>query len=306
MKNILLSFVFIIISLSGNGQTVYPFPQPGTMQGIIYITWGTQYNKSFKYIGDTIMGSYTYNKFRMPFVPSKPPKPYTFCTRYDNGKVYQTPWTPGVECTESEELKYDFNMELGDTFYNPGLKGNVVVDSISTIILLNGQQRKYMKLTGIDSGIFGYYGRESHWIDGIGDIEYGFFYYESVSTDGGFDALICHRDSSGLLYIGQKNNYYNLDCDSLLGIATGINEREKISSFTIHPNPTTGRFQLTMAGGSVSRTQLFIYNVLGEIIYHSLLTTHNSQIDISNYFKGIYFIKIINGDDLFVAKIIYQ
>jgi len=85
-----------------------------------------------------------------------------------------------------------------------------------------------------------------------------------------------------------------------------VNE-EVNEDITIHPNPSTGRFQLTMAGGgSVSRTQVFIYNVLGEIIYQSEITTPQSEIDISNQSKGIYFVKVISGDEVFVDKIVYQ
>ncbi len=55
------------------------------------------------------------------------------------------------------------------------------------------------------------------------------------------------------------------------------------------------------------QTSVYLYNVLGELLYQDENITNNIlYFDISDFFKGIYFVKVIKGNDMFVAKVIYQ
>ena len=73
---------------------------------------------------------------------------------------------------------------------------------------------------------------------------------------------------------------------------------------TIVPNPNTGSFTLI---STVNNNQVFIYDLLGNLIHHQVATSLNEQIDISSHPKGIYFVKIQTEDGkVEVQKVVYQ
>ena len=76
----------------------------------------------------------------------------------------------------------------------------------------------------------------------------------------------------------------------------------------VYPNPNPGQFTLLMLPDVVkTETSVYLYNVLGEVIYkNDKINKPYLTIDISKHNKGIYFVKIISGDDFFFDKIIYQ
>jgi hypothetical protein len=89
--------------------------------------------------------------------------------------------------------------------------------------------------------------------------------------------------------------------------ALGIDEISPEMSFSIFPNPSSGKFQVAIDGSQFSkRCTLEIYNICGEQIYQSVITNSKSEIDLSNYANGIYFVKCSNGQTLLTAKFIKE
>lgn len=103
-----------------------------------------------------------------------------FFVRYEAGRVFINRGECGME-----RLLYDFSLEVGDTFSNFQYE-NIVVDSVSTFTLENGEIRKYIVF---DNGI--------KWVDGIGDLLYG-FRYEEQSAFGKY--LLCVANHEGQLF----------------------------------------------------------------------------------------------------------
>ncbi|MFK7905555.1 MAG: PKD domain-containing protein [Chitinophagales bacterium] len=170
------------------------FPQPGMSQGAVYYGYSPVVGVpnitdfSFQYDKDTIVCDKKYSNFLLA-------EGENVLMRYDNGKIYHG-------ACESEILMYDFSLEKGDTFDWGGLL-TLIVDTTYIITMQNGQKRKILGLTGE----FGSHAQT--WIDGIGDISKGFF-----RPEGNFEAyggeLICHKDSSGLVYLLEGGES---DCD---------------------------------------------------------------------------------------------
>lgn len=193
-------FLFLCIHKS-TAQTLYPFPSPGLIQTEVYNQDWTQMfaprNHSFVHTGDTIVGSYTYSRFSWLPVGSSNP----WYTHYDSGSVYYTNnSTPSNPLTGV--LLYDFNLGVGDTFAIGSIAfgGTFTVDLVSTATLPNTQTRKYIRLVnGTDT---------LEWIDGIGDINRGFFY--NTDFQGGYEELVCIQDSTGPLYNVPDSPFY---CD---------------------------------------------------------------------------------------------
>lgn len=84
---------------------------------------------------------------------------------------------------------------------------------------------------------------------------------------------------------------------------TGIDEYSNDDNYiNIFPNPSGGLITIQLQS-NISRIE--ITNILGEKIYSATpLFSHLTTIDISNNSKGIYFIKVISGENMYANKII--
>jgi photosystem II stability/assembly factor-like uncharacterized protein len=178
-----------------------PFPAPNMEYGTIYVCnifdcpgYG-YYNTSMRYDGsDSLCGL---KWFR--FVDIQTPT-YVYYIRVDEGKYYT--------CTNcnNQRLMYDFSKNLGDTFDIAELQSFKVTE-VGTYTLLDGSIRKKITIKGYPPS----YSVKYTWVDGIGDLEAGFFRDHDI--EGGYRKLICLRDAAGI-YFHSASSY--LDCDSLL------------------------------------------------------------------------------------------
>lgn len=77
----------------------------------------------------------------------------------------------------------------------------------------------------------------------------------------------------------------------------------------ISPNPSTGKFTLQIPQEEESENPNYtieIYNILGEKILQSEIQNSKSLIDLSSHPKGIYFLKIQSGENIYTEKIVVQ
>jgi len=81
--------------------------------------------------------------------------------------------------------------------------------------------------------------------------------------------------------------------DYISVIYDGINDNNKSNSFTIYPNPNNGKFIIKINNDNNNK-EIYIYSLIGELIYKSSLNNKITEFDLSQYKKGIYFIKLID------------
>lgn len=191
IKNYLI-FYLLFICVSSQAQYA-PFPTPGLEHGAIYICnpfdCASYFNFSSRYGGDTVLCGYNWSQFGQYI-------------RTEQGKYYMRT----SNCNET--LLYDFSKNVGDTVFTSDL-GALKVLETGIFTLDNGAQRKKLILEQIAGG----FGQQHIWVDGIGDINRGFF--RASDFEGGYSQLICIRDSSGMIY-HNPSPFFALDCDSLL------------------------------------------------------------------------------------------
>ena len=75
----------------------------------------------------------------------------------------------------------------------------------------------------------------------------------------------------------------------------------------IYPNPSSNIFNLEFK--SDSETEILVTNVLGEQVFFELTKSigeFNTQIDLSNYSKGVYNLTIKTSDGISNHKLILQ
>lgn len=192
-------------------------------------------------------------------------------------------------------LLYDFGANKGDTiileyFDTQDGKLKLIIDSVSTIDI-NGVERKIQYVTSGD-GISIEFANEI--IEGIGSSHFLFPTYDN-SQNG---KLRCYEDDIVGLF---KNPFfyggeYSGECDFI----TNITDKKYKSQLEIYPNPFSNSIEIV---GLQSNTALSIINSNGSIVMESKIS-QNEKIDLTPLEKGIYFIRIIDGEQIRTSKII--
>ena len=101
-------------------------------------------------------------------------------------------------------------------------------------------------------------------------------------------------------YLSTKSNF------AIVGNSFGIIEFGDNSTIVVYPNPTTGTIAVSNSGGFINSIE--IYNLLGELIYTvpNFKQQISNKIDLSEFSKGIYFIKIYDEEKTHTGKIVIQ
>ncbi len=95
---------------------------------------------------------------------------------------------------------------------------------------------------------------------------------------------------------------------SMNGEATGIQPAGEQTFFKVYPNPTTGTFTLELNGVAASvKVSVEIYGILGEKILTREISGLKQQVfDLSDRQHGVYLIRVVDGKETGLTKIIKQ
>jgi len=78
------------------------------------------------------------------------------------------------------------------------------------------------------------------------------------------------------------------------------------SSVSIYPNPTTDVVTIEILNSNWHNSTVKLYNVIGEIIYQTIISNTHTVIDISSFTKGIYYIEFENNGIREFKKLVIQ
>jgi hypothetical protein len=92
-----------------------------------------------------------------------------------------------------------------------------------------------------------------------------------------------------------------LSVDLCTGVTNFISDQ--VNTIKIHPNPSSGIFNINCTI-DFDNLVLEVYNALGQKILDQKILSENTNIDLSKYSRGIYYLKIIGADKQEVFKII--
>ncbi|MCF6308080.1 MAG: T9SS type A sorting domain-containing protein [Flavobacteriaceae bacterium] len=95
---------------------------------------------------------------------------------------------------------------------------------------------------------------------------------------------------------------FEIETDEILGI-----EDDFISNFKMYPNPSEAIINL-MSNSFSETVGISIYNLQGQLVITEEKTPSNEtiQVDISNLTTGIYFVKIVSGENTVIKRVIKQ
>jgi hypothetical protein len=304
MKKLLFAFL-IILSTCAFSQTYQKFIDSNIYwdvgiadMGYICFPYGNNGPYRYSIDGDTLINTTSYKFFKgFNFInlntqpaPNCPPfavdtnsyKISSAIMREDTilKKVYKYDIA-----SQQELLWYDFNAQQGDTlFYDSGTF--FIVDTIYSIITLDGKIRKYFEYNNnMGGGLGGYY------IEGLGGWGGPFSIPLSYFEAGPW--LMCISDTN------QNTKYSQNSCYNFI---TGIdNKFMGISNISINPNPISNYFTID---SEVDVIEINILDITGKIIKSIIQKTKIYYV--SDLPNGIYFIKVIGKQDTIIQKIIKQ
>jgi uncharacterized repeat protein (TIGR03803 family) len=90
---------------------------------------------------------------------------------------------------------------------------------------------------------------------------------------------------------------------------TGINSLSQTNSLEIYPDPNDGLFELEINNYELGiNTTVEVYNIIGEKIYNNQFVISNSKsvINIGEEPMGMYFVKVISGNNVTVSKFVKE
>jgi hypothetical protein len=74
----------------------------------------------------------------------------------------------------------------------------------------------------------------------------------------------------------------------------------------VYPNPSNGKFTLSITGAHETQSDIRVYNLLGRIVFKGRINQASAAIAIDNAFKGLYILNVTTGKESFSRKIIIQ
>ena len=98
--------------------------------------------------------------------------------------------------------------------------------------------------------------------------------------------------------------------DSITLSEVGLNELFTAGDVSVFPNPSTGEFTISMDVLSSTNITIQVENVLGAIVYESnpgvIEGTHTEEVSLGAAQSGMYFVRVLAGDQQLVKKIIIE
>jgi hypothetical protein len=132
-----------------------------------------------------------------------------------------------------------------------------------------------------------------------------------VNTDVNRDGVKGERKTKIVIIRSAKiTNASSEDC-KLLGKQTGIVDNKlAVENMNFYPNPNNGRFTLDFNLKDKGDTDIQVMNLEGRSVYSETLKDFNGnykkEIDISSNPKGVYFVKVKQGEHSRLKKIVLE
>ena len=101
------------------------------------------------------------------------------------------------------------------------------------------------------------------------------------------------------------NNFCNVISNCLQFTFVGI-ENGEFDTFEVYPNPSTGRFTLSFGEFEENVAQVAVMNLQGKRVFSTELRSNSVVLDLEELAKGCYFIRLENGSQVQVARLVIQ
>jgi hypothetical protein len=95
--------------------------------------------------------------------------------------------------------------------------------------------------------------------------------------------------------------FFNRLCNS----SSGIDEQIKLPETIIYPNPTIATLHIEISG-KVHDVIVSIFDVQGRIVFCQPMHTTKTELDVSHFTEGMYFVKVSHNGETIIRKFIKE
>ena len=283
MRKIIVVFLMMILAKSLIGQNYIPLPMENAIWCSTYgcTMFGEGWcDKNYQYLtnGDTIINSLHYTKIirneSSLYVPCSCGGYYTLMRQDTSArKVY-------VRSNNTDIILYDFTQNIGDTvnsliFPSSSCPGIIITDIDS--ILIDSVFHRRLVINQVPSGcVIG----TNYFIEGVG-CSGGLFEMEFGFEWGGY--LFCVMHNGQTIY---PDSTYNCSLHA-------IKEESKVeSTISIFPNPADKEISIDNPAIKNKAGSISIYNLQGQLPLQQTAKEEKTEIDVSAFSKGMYFVRM--------------
>lgn len=199
----------------------------------------------------------------------------------------------------TEQLFYDWSVQVGDTISVWGITGNELVDLVldsassavptGVVTTISSPRFLYFHVAGFNF-------ETMVWSEGVGSL--AGLEWQSTGWDINYDMslTLCHTDSTGVR--DHEIPVYQADVDSCIGIEwSSVAERFEQASISCHPNPVhrSATFTLSIHEPGTSSRPLEILDAQGRVVRHVLVRSGPNTIPTSGLEAGLYHVMLVDG-----------
>jgi hypothetical protein len=90
---------------------------------------------------------------------------------------------------------------------------------------------------------------------------------------------------------------------------TGIDDNDLANTLSVYPNPTNGKFTVSISNNEATDMTIELVNISGQVVYRNDVKaaySYNEDIDASSFAKGVYYLKVNDGTGVKVEKVVLQ
>ncbi|MCD6333492.1 MAG: T9SS type A sorting domain-containing protein, partial [Bacteroidales bacterium] len=90
---------------------------------------------------------------------------------------------------------------------------------------------------------------------------------------------------------------------------SGVDDNSLMTNLSVFPNPTNGEFTVSISNAEISDLTLELVNISGQVVYRNEVKgvySYTDKIDASEFAKGVYYLKVNNGEEVKVEKVVVQ
>jgi len=90
---------------------------------------------------------------------------------------------------------------------------------------------------------------------------------------------------------------------------TGVDDNALNSKLSVYPNPTNGKFNVSISNPVATDMTLELVNISGQVVYRNEVKaaySYNEEIDASTFAKGVYYLKVNDPKGVKIEKVVVQ
>lgn len=305
MKCLLSLTLFLLLQMTIIAQDQYPLVKEGVIWTNYYTADFPENAKHYHYaiLGDTMIEAVTYKKVfestEAVFSITSPNNIYKGAIREIDKRVLYIE----KETVQMDTL-YDFNLQIGDTFYQlEEVDIMAYLKRIDTIQLEDAVPRKKFIFHKSSADFISAEAYSFSWIDGIGSTE-GFFGFPDCDLISWIPVdpqcskeLLCYQSEDGNL-IYTDSTYYEGDC----AVITTTEDIEMLEDYwLVFPNPAKAQVNFQFRGiADMTTASLQVTDINGRLIETIRIPSGHRNItwSIPSDLSGVYLYRFIVDDKL--------